>query len=255
MSPPHRTYIIAGATGEIGSAVAEHAASPDRRLVLMGRDRDRLRSIEGVLRTRCLTSISALPTALSVHDITAAVESAFTIAGECHGLAFCIGSNQSTAFEAVTANEWATVVHDNLTLAFHFVQEFIKASRMRHATGRSTVVIVGSTAGVRGFPNSAAYCAAKHGLIGLVKSIGSEYSRQQIAICIVCPGLLRSDSLLQHVQEQSYATGETVDGIMRRLCRSKPFAEWPTAGDVGRLVASLLCGSASFASGDVILVE
>lgn len=95
------------------------------------------------------------------------------------------------------------------------------------AAGWGRLVAVASTAGLKGYPYVTAYCAAKHGVIGLARSLALETARTGVTVNAVCPGYTRTPML-----ERS------LDTIMAKTGRSRAEAEAPllAANPQGRFI-------------------
>lgn len=86
-------------------------------------------------------------------------------------------------------DEWMSVVHTNLTGAFHCLQSVAPALC---AQGGGSIVVIGSHAGSHGATGQAAYAASKAGLIGLVKTAAQEWGPQNVRVNLVLPGWHRT---------------------------------------------------------------
>ncbi len=138
---------------------------------------------------------------------------------------------------------WRQVIDINLSGVFYGMRAQIPQMLKQ---GRGAVVNIASILGLVGFPNSPAYVAAKHGVLGLTKTAALEYSGQGIRINAVCPGFietsmtkaLREDEALHEMLVSKHATG--------RLGRAE---------EVAAAVAFLCCDESSFVSGSHLLVD
>jgi 3-hydroxybutyrate dehydrogenase len=98
------------------------------------------------------------------------------------------GMGRSTPLTDVTLDEWNSTLAVNLTGTF---LTFREALRGMQSGGR--LIAVASTAGLQGGPRLGAYCASKHGVIGLVRSVAKEIARKGITCNAICPGFVDTE--------------------------------------------------------------
>jgi NAD(P)-dependent dehydrogenase (short-subunit alcohol dehydrogenase family) len=104
----------------------------------------------------------------------------------------------------------------NLTGAFNAVQ----ASLADIVARKGRIVFVASTAGLRGYPYVAAYCAAKHGVVGLARALSEELGPTGVAVSAVCPGFTDTPLLAASVAHISAKTGKSAADARAALAKS-----------------------------------
>jgi NAD(P)-dependent dehydrogenase (short-subunit alcohol dehydrogenase family) len=97
-----------------------------------------------------------------------------------------------SSIEAMPEETWDDVLAANLTSTFLVIQAFLPALRGR---GRGRIINIGSVAGQRGTPLLGAYCAAKHGVVGLTRALAKELRPDRIAVNAICPGSVDTEML------------------------------------------------------------
>jgi 3-hydroxybutyrate dehydrogenase len=117
------------------------------------------------------------------------------------------------------------------------------------------LIAVASTAGHRGYPYVSAYCAAKHAVLGLVKSLARETAKSGVTVNAICPGYTDTDLVAASVQRISDRTAISVDDAMAHLVADNPMGRLIKPEEVAA-AALYLCGTASGATtGQSIIVN
>jgi NAD(P)-dependent dehydrogenase (short-subunit alcohol dehydrogenase family) len=132
----------------------------------------------------------------------------------------------------------------NLTGTFHMC----RATLPRLLDGGGAIVNLASAAALQGVPYNAAYCASKAGVVGLTKSLASEYARRDVRVNCICPG---------GVMTPMTAAGFPVDNIdaalMKRVAPQMPKLAQPE--EIAALVAYLASDEAAYMTGSVVTID
>ncbi|MBD9629966.1 SDR family NAD(P)-dependent oxidoreductase [Pseudomonas sp. PDM19] len=142
------------------------------------------------------------------------------------------------------AEKWQQVIDVNLSGVFHCMTHELRAMRQHGGA----IVNTASIMGLKGTTGGAAYCAAKHGVIGLTKAAALEYGRFGIRINAVCPGYIETPMTMGEqniLQEKKFQT-ELQRAALRRLAAPEEVAE---------LVLWLASDKASFVTGASYTVD
>ncbi|HET6867507.1 MAG TPA: SDR family oxidoreductase [Solirubrobacteraceae bacterium] len=220
MSAP-RVCLVTGASRGIGAAVATRLSEDGHRVALLGRDLGALDAVRSGLPGQGLSVVA---------DVTQpdAVEAAVARIEDEWGPVEVLVSNAGTGFAAplvqTSDDDWARMLDLNLTAPFRLVRRVLP-SMVERRWGR--IVVVASVTAKRGETLVAAYTAAKHGVLGLVRAAAAEVARSGVTVNAVCPGYVDTPM-----------TDETVAAVATRTGRSEEEARQLLGGrqPIGRLI-------------------
>jgi NAD(P)-dependent dehydrogenase (short-subunit alcohol dehydrogenase family) len=145
-------------------------------------------------------------------------------------------------------DEWDNVIATNLTSIWHFMR--IEIAHMVERGG-GAIVNCASIAGLVGLPGMAAYCASKHGILGMTKVAALDYATRGIRINAVCPGIIRTPAMEAFEREHPAQAAE----FLGQMVKGEPIGRLGTPGEVGEAVAWLCGPGASFMLGHGLVVD
>ncbi len=227
-----RHAVVTGGGRGIGAAIAGRLAGLGATLTLMGRTAAPLDQ-----------AAAAMPRAQGiVVDVTAgpSVAGAFARATDNFGpvdiLVNNAGAAHSAPFVRTDEDAWARMLEVNLTSVYRCTRTVLPGMLAR---GYGRIVNVASTAGLRGYAYVAAYCAAKHGVVGLTRALALEAARAGVTVNAVCPGYTETDLLDHALATIMEKTGCTREEAERQLKRSNPQNRFIQPTEVAAAVAWL----------------
>ena len=122
--------------------------------------------------------------------------------------------------------------------------------------GRGSIVNIASGASsVRGIPNRYVYGASKAAVIGLTKSVASDYIRKGVRCNAICPGTIESPSLDDRIATLSKETGKSSEVVRQAFVDRQPMGRLGTAREVALLALFLASDEASYITGQAHLVD
>ena len=154
--------------------------------------------------------------------------------------------------EDIDLSEWQQCVSVNLEGAF-LASKY--AAPMMKAAGSGVITITSSTAGIYGYPNRAAYSAAKWGMIGLMKTLAMELGPFGIRANAICPGAVEGPRMEGVLEREATAKGMTRDQVYEGYAVGTSMRAFVTAKDIADMAVFLGSGSARMVSGQVISVD
>ena len=196
MSMAGRRVLVTGGGSGAGADLAAGFARAGAEVVVCGRRADALAST-----TALHPAIRAIPC-----DVTdeASVAALFAEAGPMDIVIANAGQADSAPFAKTTLDQWNAMLAVNLTGVFLTFR-----AGLRQFTGWGRLLAVCSTAGIKGYAKVAPYAAAKHGVMGLVRSLALEVAKRPVTVNAICPGFLDTEMTAQSVRIISDKTGRT----------------------------------------------
>lgn len=242
--------VVTGASRGIGLAIARALLAQGARVTLMARDAAALEAAAADLGGGSGAGRGVAWQTLDVTD-PASVAEAFARAGPADILVNNAGQAASSPFMRTDAAMWQRMLDVNLTGAFHCIQAALPA--MLDA-GWGRIVNVASTAGLTGYRYVAAYCAAKHGLVGLTRALALELAAKGITVNAVCPGYTETDIVQEAVANIVRKTGRTDSQARADLAAANPQGRLVQPEEVAHAVAMLCMPAAAAMNGQAIAV-
>ncbi len=233
-----RHALVTGAGRGIGAAIARSLAAQGAKITLNGRNAAALEAIAATLSSDTHTAIA---------DVTdpAALERAFAEAATALGPVDILVNNAGIAasapFRKMDAEHWHRIVSVNLTGVFHCTKA-VAPGMLDRAWGR--IVNIASVAGLRGYAYTAAYCAAKHGVVGMTRALAMEMAKSGVTVNAVCPGYTDTDMVGQALETIRSKTGRSEDEALAELTKFNPQGRLTRPDEVANAVC-WLCDPAS----------
>ena len=244
--------VVTGASRGIGAAIAAALARRGADVTLMSRNQAKLDDQAASLAKTYGVKAQGVAVDLAQADQIAA---AFARAGDAFGLPHILINNAGIAVAApihrTELADWQRVMDLNVTGPFLCIRAVVK--KMTQADyGR--IINVASTAGLTGYAYCAAYCAAKHGLIGLTRALARELAHTRVTVNAVCPGYTDTDIVADAIGNIVAKTGRTREQAMQELTAHNPQGRLVQPDEVAETVGWLCSPSSLSVNGQSIVV-
>ena len=206
--------VVTGGGSGIGAAIAKAMTEAGACVTLLGRNAERLRS-----------TAQELGTESQVADVTdrGQVATAFAAAAEQNGTVTILVNNAGAAeampFGKMDDALWDSLIAVNLTGVYNCTKAAIGAM-VEAGSGR--IVNIASTAALTGYAYVSAYCAAKHGVVGLTRALALEYARKGVTVNAVCPGYTNTEIIEKAIDKIVAATGRSRDEALAEMVKVNP---------------------------------
>jgi 3-hydroxybutyrate dehydrogenase len=231
-----KVALVTGGGRGIGRACALELAARGAAIAVTARTRG---EIEAVAREVEAHGSRATSIALDVTDedsVVAAFEEARATLGPIDILVNNAGIAPSAPFEKTDHALWERTIGTNLTGVFLCTRAAI-GSMIQRGWGR--VINVASVAGKVGYPYVTAYCASKHGVIGLTRALAMEVATKGVTVNAVCPGYVDTKMTTDAIERIVKKTGRGEEAARSALVSISPQGRLMTVDEVARLVAFL----------------
>jgi 3-hydroxybutyrate dehydrogenase len=246
-----KTAIVTGSTSGIGLGVAEELARSGADVVINSfTNRAEDHDLAASLAARFDVKVRYIAADMSKGaECRALVEQA----GGCDILVNNAGIQHVSPIEDFPVEKWDAILAINLSSAFHTTAAALPGMRAR---GWGRVVNIASAHGLTASPFKSAYIAAKHGVVGLSKTVALETAGQGITCNAICPGYVLTPLVEAQIPDQMKVHGMDRETVIREVMLTRqPSRAFATTAQIGGTVVFLCSGAADQITGTTISVD
>lgn len=246
MSLAGKHALVTGGGSGAGAAIARALAGAGASVTIAGRNTEALAAVAGA-EMRIVTGDVTKP-----DEVAAMFEAASTRWGAPSIVVANAGGATSRPFLKTAPQDFAATVELNLGGVFATWRAGLAPMV---AAGWGRLIAVASTAGLKGYPYVAGYCAAKHGVIGLTRALALETVRTGVTVNAVCPGYMLTPMLERSIETIMARTGRTRAEAEAPLRAANPQGRFIDTADVAAAILWLASDAAASVTGQAISIS
>jgi ketoreductase len=252
-----RTAIVTGGGSGIGRAIAYRFAEAGARVAICGRQRAPLETAAAEIARRggaARTSVVDLREPVAVREFVATVAAAW---GAIDIVVNNAGVGGRTPLRGETGpggelderdRLWRDILATNLDAVWHLTR-----AALPHMAGpRGRVINISSVLGRFGVPGYAAYCTAKHGIIGFTRALALELAPEHITVNAIAPGWVSTEMATQSMRAQAESAGITFEEFLARAMLGVPLGRMIEPPEVAELALYLASEAAAGMTGQTL---
>ena len=250
-----KTVIISGSTSGIGLGIAESFALAGHNVVLNG-----LGKAEDIETTRARLSALGAGEVIfhganmlepkEIADLVASTEKAF---GSVDVIVPNAGIQHVEKIEDFPVAKWDAIIGINLSSAFHLIRAAMPGMK-KNGFGR--IIAIASAHGLVASPYKSAYVAAKHGILGLVKTVALEGAEFGITANAICPGYVETPLVSGQIADTAKARNMSEDEVISEvILKAQPTKQFVQVGQIAALANYLASDQAAQITGAALPID
>ena len=241
-----RIAIVTGGTSGMGKGIAELFAEEGAKVIVGGRDVDRGAETVKEIVDKGGSAVFVTGDVKTIEANRALIDAAVETYGGVDILVPNAGLLGLASITELEPDLWHDTIATNLHAVYYLLHLGIPELLKR---GGGTVVVNGSVAAFKVFPNHAAYCASKGALVALVRQVALEYG-PSVRINLLCPGPV--DTPLIHASASAFPNP---DEIVRETAEGVPMKRLGTPLDIAKAALYLASDDSSWVTGSVLVID
>ena len=250
-----KTALITGSSSGIGLGIASALAGNGMNIVLNGIEpEDEIEPIRAGLAKEFGVEVvydrANLMDPAGVTELMTGAEARF---GRVDVLVNNAGIQFVAPIEDFPDEKWQAILNLNLSAAFYAIKAVVPGMKAR---GWGRIINIASAHALVASPYKSAYVAAKHGLLGLTKTVALELAEHGVTVNAICPGYVWTPLVEKQIPETAKARGLTEEEVKRDvLLAAQPTKKFVTVEELGALAAFLTSEGAASITGAALPVD
>ena len=250
-----KNALVTGSTSGIGLAIAKRLAAGGCNLGLngFGSESEILRLVDQIKSDHDVFAAHYGFDLRSETDIYRGLDAAVREMGRIDILVNNAGIQYVSSVAEFPTTKWAEVIAVNLSAVFHCSKALIPAML---ANGWGRIVNIASVHGLVGSINKSAYVAAKHGVVGLTKTIALENAQSGLTCNAICPGYADTEIIRKQVRDKAKLENKSGEQVISEMLADKhPTGQFIEPSEIAALGAFLCSNEASGITGSAISID
>ena len=249
-----QTALVTGSTSGIGLGIARALAAQGANLVINGLgDAAAIEKLRASLASEFGVRVAYDPADMSKPAEIAAIVQAALARGSLDILVNNAGIQHVAPIEEFPLDKWDQIIAINMSSAFHSIRAALPAMKKAN---RGRIINVASAHGLRASPNKVAYVAAKHGVVGITKTVALECAATNITCNAICPGYVLTPLVEKQVQDNMKALGLSREQVERDVIMQKqPTKRFVTIEQVAAMAVFLAGEGAASITGMAYAID
>lgn len=250
-----KTAIVTGSSSGIGLGIAETFAKAGVNVVMNGIEppnevADEVARLENLGEGRVIYSPANMMKPEEIQGLAA-------LAVEMFGAVDILVNNAGIQFVAPIDEfpeaKWDAIIAINLSSAFHTMKAVLPGMK---AKGWGRVINIASAHGLVASPFKSAYVAAKHGILGITKTVALEVAEQGITVNAICPGYVWTPLVERQIPDTAEARGISEQEVINDvLLHAQPTKKFVTVDQLGGLAMFLCSDDAASMTGTALPID
>lgn len=232
--------IVTGGGSGVGATIAAELNAKGAKVTIMGRQESRLQKQNLPYQICDVTQASS---------VVNAFEKARADLGPISAVVANAGAAESVPFAKMSPDQLQDMLAVNLIGVANVWQAALADMK---TAGWGRLIAVASTAGLKGYPYVSAYCAAKHGVVGLTRAVALELASTDITVNSICPGFTETPLLERSVENIIEKTGMSAEAAYQSLRAGNPQKRFIQTDEVAAMAVWLCSEGARSVTGQAL---
>ncbi len=252
MSFQNQTAIVTGASRGIGKGIALSLAREGANVVMVDIDAETATAAADEIRGFGLSSHAAPADVTKSAEVETLVRGTLSKFGKIDILVNCAGVVSNKPILELPEVEWDQTIAVNLKGVF-LCTKLVGQAMAKNRAGR--IINISSLSGKVGAPGQAAYCASKHGVIGLTLVSAIDLAPHGITVNAICPGMNETEMMRAVVEQRAASRRQTVEEVRYAILSKTPLGRFGVPDDVANVVMFFASPWAAYVTGQTIDVD